>query len=330
MSYETEVTTEDQDVSVTKDPDVPGRYQVIKTHVLTRTMMSVSNIDIAVTCEPKPARQVVFGYNASGSKPEALQKMVETYGNPAVCRVFSGPGKGLMAWDSPLLAPLQDDTILVYSFKDWPLDPDAFAKWMDAKPTDRFPEVWWCVDHEPEQGPDEGDSTPEVYRQQWIEALAIHNVHPRRAEFHPVPIFTQYYARKYNITPNPATGKTWYEDFGCVVEFHGVEGIGFDIYDSHEYNDYRSPQERNELSLFYAMQADLPLLICEWNVTQKPEVDPTDERAVQAVRDNVNYLRNEVDHPVPYVMWFHNFGGVLYDRPAVQEAFMQALDANPS
>jgi hypothetical protein len=335
MSYETDVTTEDENVEITKDPEVEGRFKVTKTHSVTRTMVSTTTIDIKVSggpdgpLPPMPDRKVVFGYNASTGKVAGLTAMIEKYGQPKVCRVFSAPGKGLMAWDAPLLELLDDDCVLVYSFKDWPLAPDVFHNWMSTKPEGRFPKVYWCLDHEPEQGPASGDPTPDAYRQQWAEALSVHNAHPNKAAFYPTPIFTEYYSRKYRTVPNPRTGDNWFNDFGQVLGFYGVEAVGFDVYDNHE-SSFRTAEERNELPLHYAKMMNLPLLVTEWGIAEKPLEDPDGTLAAQAIKDNVKYLRKQVDQDVPYVMWFNNDEWGVDDRPRSQEAFMQALDDNPS
>lgn len=337
MGYETDVTTKDENTEITPDPDVPGRYKIIKTQNFVRTTVTTTVIDIAVQGgpdvpndpDPKPARKVVFGYNAASGKVSGLRDMINTYGQPAACRVFSGPGKGVMAWDAPLLQELDDDCVLVYSFKDWPLEPHIFELWMDTKPKDRFPKVYWCLDHEPEQGPASGDPAPDAYRQQWAEALNIHAVHPRRDEFIPTPIFTEYYARKYRAKPNPKTKDTWFNDFGQVLGLNGIGAIGFDIYDNHE-SSFRTPEERNEIPLHYANLMQLPLIIAEWGIAEKPLEDPQGNLSAKAIRDNVEYLRNQVKQEVPLVLWFHNDEWSLDDRPLSQEAYMQAVDANPS
>jgi hypothetical protein len=329
MTHEIVITTPDEAGSVTADPNVPGRYRVTKTTTVTETVTTQTWIDVQVIDHPDNTRTVIFGWNAANGTVDGLQEMIDTYGMPDVCRIFTGPGKGIISWNSPLLALLDPEVVLIYSWKDWPLPAGAFSNWMTSKPTDRFPEVWWCIDHEPEQGPESGDPDPVLYRQQWTQALAIYNNHPRKAQFYPVPIFTEFYARKYDTVPNPATGGTWWDDFGVVAEFHGMRGIGFDIYDTGyaQFTLYRTPEHRNEIPLKYAMRVRLPLLICEWNIAEKSN-DPDGIHAAQAIRDNVTYLRNEVNHPVPYVTWFHTGGGVLFDRPASQEAYMDAMDEN--
>jgi hypothetical protein len=327
MTHEFEVTTVDPYAVVTPDPDIPGRYEVLKTTITTTTTVTRTLIDVKVL----PDRTVTFGFNAANGTVAELQKMIDAYGQPDVCRVFSSPGKGIMAWDNPLLQLLKDDCVLVYSWKDWPLTAGAFENWMTTKPTNRFPKVWWCIDHEPEQGPDSGDPDPSTYRRQWTETLAIRNAHPRRDEFPPVAIFTEFYARKYDSVPNPTTGKTWHEDFGVVLGFEGMRGSGWDIYESGypEFKYYRTPEHRNEIPLKYSEMYNLPMLVCELNVGEKSAVDPDGSIAAQAMLDNAEYLRNQVEHPVPYVMWFHTGGGVLYNSPARFDAFLEILSKNP-
>lgn len=327
MSNEIQVTTTD-DATVVPVPDVPGRYAVTKTTTVTTEVTTQTWIDVKVI-NTSEGRKVIFGFNAANGTVAGLQALIDEYGQPDVCRVFSSPGKGIIAWDHPLLELLTDDCVLVYSFKDWPLPAGVFTNWFTSRPVGRFKEVWWCIDHEPEQGPDSGDPDPATYALQWTQALSVYNAHPRKEEFFPLPIFTEYYARKYETTADPATGMTWYEAFGHVVEFHGMRGVGFDIYDSG-WPTYRTPEHRNELPLKIAQRARLPLLICELNIGNKENIDPDDTEAAMAYRENTDYLRNVVTHPVPYVMQYHIGGGDLFNRPEVKEAFEDALDGNPA
>lgn len=317
MTYE--ITSPDPGTSVTADPAVPGRYVVRKTIKQEITTVTITTVDVAEL----PERTVTFGYNAADGTVDGLRKMIELYGPPDVCRVFSQPGKGLIPWSSPLLALLPAECVLIYSAKDWPV---PLGEWMSAKPADRFPFVWWCIDHEPEQGPSRGDPDPATYRRQWTEALDVANRHPRSAEFGACPIFTEFYARKYETVPDPATGQTWYQAFGRVLELDGVEAVGFDVYDT-SWPDYRTPEHRNEIPLRYAQRAGLPLILGEWGIANKATTG--DEGAAAAIRANVAYLRERVTHPVPYVAWFHNGGDSLTGRPLAQRAFREALAGNP-
>jgi hypothetical protein len=322
------ITTPDENADVSEAPETPGRYEVTKHTTVTTTVTTQTWIDVQVIDDPNEGRVVIFGFNAANGTVTGLQELIDAYGHPDVCRVFSGPGKGIMAWNNPLLQLLKSDCVLVYSFKDWPLTPGVFAGWMTTKPADRFPEVWVCLDHEPEQGPDSGDPDPVTYRRQWTELLAVYNTHARKDEFFPIPIFTEFYARQWWDTPNPSTGGTWQDDFGVVVEFHGIRGVGFDVYDTG-HPTYRTPEHRNEIPFRVAQRAQLPLLICELNIANK-SFDEDDTGAAEAFRRNTDYLRNEVTHPVPYVMQYHLGGGNLINRPEVQEAFIDAIDGNPN
>ena len=322
------VTTPDDDAEVTESAETPGRFSVTKTTTVTTTVTTQTWIDVEVI-EHDETRFVIFGFNAANGTVAELEELIEIYGMPDVCRVFSGPGKGIMAWNNPLLEVLDEKVVLVYSFKDWPLAAGVFSNWMTTYLPGRFKQVWFCIDHEPEQGPDSGDPDPVTYRRQWTEALAVYNNHPRRLEFFPVPIFTEFYANKYDEDVNPATGMNWWDDFGVVTEFHGMRGIGFDIYDTG-HSTYRTPEERNRIPLKYAIRTGLPLLICELNIGNKANIDPNDTEAAEAFRANTDYLRHDVTHPVPYVMQYHLGGGDLRNRPEVQEAFQDALDENPS
>lgn len=326
MTHELVISTPDN-ATVTPVEGTPGRYAVTKT--VTTTVTTQTWIDVEVVEHPGQGRTVTFGFNSAYGTVAELKKLIEHYGQPDVCRIFTEAGDGIISWSNPRLALLKSDCVLVYSFKDWPLSTGAFASWMSSKPTNKFPEVWVCIDHEPEQGPEKGDPNPDTYERQWTEFLAIYNVHPRREEFYPLAIFTEYYARKYWTNTDPKTGKRWYDAFGHVVEMHGMRGVGFDIYDS-SWPNYRTPQHRNEIPLLVATRARLPLLICELNIANKEDIDPDDSLAAAAYRANTNYLRTEVTHPVPYVMQYHLGGGVLYDRPRVKEAFLEAIAGNPS
>lgn len=327
MSSEVIITTPDENAEVSPHPETPGRYMVTKTTTVTTTVTTQTWIDVQVV-EEDDRRFVVFGFNHGNNDVDEMERMIEAYGLPDVVRFFTDAGKGIVAWDHPILELLDEHCVLVYSFKDWPLPAGVFSNWMTTYPAGRFKAVWWCIDHEPEQGPESGDPNPATYAAQWTQALAIYNSHPRKAEFFPIAIFTEFYARKYWSAVDPKTGMTWYEAFGHVIEFHGMAGVGFDIYDSG-YPNYRTPEHRNEIPLRVATRAGLPLLICELNIANKPDIDPDDTGAAAAYRANTAYLRDEVTHPVPYVMHFYKGGGSLWDRPEVQEAFQDALDENP-
>lgn len=264
---------------------------------------------------PEPYDPADLGWNVDGGTIDGYNALKSLYGDPAVVRVFSAPGKGIMAWDSPILAALPDDVTLIYSVKDWPVDVYG---WLSKRPTRFTKPVFFCVDHEPEQGPTKGDPDPATYQAQWRDCITKLANHPRRSEILLTPIFTEYYAKKY-----PGTFES---NFFVVASYEGIDAIGFDIYDT-TYAEYRTAEERNRVPLMYARRVDKPLVIAEWGIEDKT-YDTNDTIRPIVIRENMYYLRSLPDNRVKAVAWFHTGGDALYNQPNSQTAFKQMIAGN--
>lgn len=264
----------------------------------------------------KPREGTYVGWNVDQGTIEGYNKLVSLYGAPKVVRVFSAPGKGIMPWSNPILSALPDDVNLIYSVKDWPVDVRG---WMTAKPSRFTNPVYFCLDHEPEQGPTKGDPDPATFQKEWGELIANVSDHPRRSEFRLTPIFTEYYAKKY-----PAEFE---KNFFVVASYAGVDAVGFDIYDT-SYAKFRGAIERNALPLKYARQVGKELVIAEWGIDKK-SYDTTGEIRAAQIRENIYYLRSLADNRVKLVAWFHSLDTEIYTDTVAQAALRQVIKSSP-
>lgn len=263
---------------------------------------------------PEEASPVNLGWNVDGGKLEGYNRLKSLYGDPDVVRVFSGPTKGIMPWDSPILSALPNDVTLIYSVKDWPVDVYG---WLSKRPGRFTKPVYFCVDHEPEQGPTRGDPDPATYQSQWRDCIAKLANHPRRSEIILTPIFTEFYAKD-----KPSLFES---NFFVVASYEGIDAIGFDVYDESSPR-YRTAEERNRIPLMYARKVDKPLVIAEWGIQKKSYDDDTQRSIV--IRENMYYLRSLPDNRVKAVAWFHTDGWALDGSPTAQTAFRQMISGN--
>lgn len=262
-----------------------------------------------------------LGWSIGGGTSAGLQQQTAAYGPPAVVRVFSPPGSGIKPWGTGLLAEIPKGSILVYSIKDWDAAtwPQRIRDWMTSRPVTMTTPYYFCLDHEPEQGPTKGDPDPVAYKKEWSELAAAVRTHPRRKEMRLLPIFTEYYARR---------NASWWNDFGIVASWSDVDAIGFDVYDL-SYSTYRTEVDRFAIPLQHARRPEVkkPLIIAEWGIDRKTSIDPDGTLAAQEIRQSMEYLRKQSD--APYVAWWHDSENALFDQPNETVEFKRQIALNP-
>lgn len=334
-------TTADPSASAspTTDPSsTPSPVDTTTPPVVDPTTASPSPSDsptvAPTTASPSPSTSptpvtypVELGWSAPGGTAASIQDLTTRYGSPKVVRLYTGPNTALKSWTGTVMQAIPRDAVIIYSFKDWPVDVNA---WMNARPADWHTTVYLTLDHEPEQGTSAGDPTPAAYRQEWAEFTAQVASNPRRGEYKLTPIFTEYYAKR--------NAGTFWTDFGQVAALKGVDAIGFDIYDNDGSPTYRDEVERNAVPLSYARRVEVqkPLILGEWGIPRKVGTDPTGSLAAQAMRENMAYLRAQPD--VPYVAWWYEDrynlhlsvtdGGMTFVRDNERNAFKADLALN--
>ncbi|WP_422744341.1 hypothetical protein ACN27B_08690 [Micromonospora sp. WMMD754] len=282
---------------------------------LTARVRDAAGHVTATTTSLTVGRPALLGWCPPDSTTTDLTAMLGAFPNPKVVRLYTGIGGGLASWSSGPLSMVPATSVCWYSFKDWVASssPQKIRDWLSARPIARRGVVdVVTLDHEPEQQ-DSGDPTPAQFRQEWAEFTAALAGHPRRSEVRLVPVFTEYYARRT---------ASWWSDFGQVAALAGVNGVGFDIYDTG-YSTYRSVMERNEFALATARRAEVrkPLLIAEWGIARKTGDDGSG--AAKAMRDNMAYLRSQPD--VDLVSWFYRGGCDLTSRGPERQAFVELM-----
>lgn len=264
-------------------------------------------------------RGTTLGWSAGGGTVTDIQRQTAAYGPPAVIRLFSPPGSGIMPWTSAVMSAIPRNAVLIYSIKDWPTN---VRNWLTSRPSTWNTPFYFSIDHEPEQGTSAGDPDPACYKQEWGELIAQLDGHQKRDQIRLLPIFTEYYAKR--------NASTFWNDFGVVASYSGIEAIGFDVYDGSSTLalPYRTPVERNAVPLQYARRPEVrkPLIIAEWGIERRT-ADTDGASAAKAVRDNMAYLRKQSD--VPYVSWWHQAGDALWDRPNETQAFKDVIALNP-
>lgn len=258
-----------------------------------------------------------LGWSPPNSTVADMDAMLTKYPNPKVVRLYSGSGAGIQSWTGSLFNKVPRDATLIYSIKDWPLGTNL-ATWLSSRPADWTTPFYFCWAHEPEQGTANGDPAPADYQQGWKDIIAQLAGHPRRSEIILVPVFTEYYAKRNETT--------WWRDFGIVTTYSGIGAVGFDYYDTG-YSSYRTAVERNEFPLKIARRSDVqkPVVIAEWGIARKSS-DTTGSLAAQAMRDNMNYLRQQAD--VKPVSWFYRGDCILDDRAPEKQAFIDLMALN--
>lgn len=239
-----------------------------------------------------------------------IDNMLSLYPNPKLMRLYSAPGAGIASWTSGMLTKVPNNCVLWYSFKDWnsATSPPLLNSFLTNRPATRSGIIdWVTINHEPEQQTG-SDPLPVDFRRIWQEVIAAIASHPRRSEIWLVPVFTEYYAKR---------NATWWNDFGIVSSYAGINAVGFDIYDTG-YSTYRTAVERNEFPLQIARRSDVnkPLGVAEWGIARKPSIDSTGSVAAQAMRDNMAYVRQQSDARV--VSWFYR-GELILDQPVTSD-----------
>lgn len=281
--------------------------------------------------DPPPVVNTTLGWSPPNSTTTDINNMLSMYPNPKLMRLYTAAGGGLAPWSSGILTQVPSTSRLWYSFKDWnsSTSPSALYNWLTNRPSSRSGQIdLVTINHEPEQQTG-GDPLPADFRRIWQEVIAAIANHPRRNEIMLVPVFTEYYAKR---------NASWWNDFGIVCTYAGIDAVGFDYYDTG-YSSYRTAVERNEFPLSIGRRSDVqkPIAFAEWGIARKPGIDSTGSVAAQAMRDNMAYLRQQDD--VPVVSWFYRgecvldqpvtSDGVTFTRTTEQQAFRDLMALNP-
>ncbi|MEW2442778.1 hypothetical protein [Micromonospora marina] len=190
-----------------------------------------------------------------------VQEMLDRFEATGTARIFVGAGKVLPAWDGPVLGPLGDQVLPHVSFKTWNLA--ALRAWLDQMPTGRRLILTYA--HEPEQGPEVGDPTTEVFHARWAELVVGLADHPARDRVWLVPVYTRYW---------------WQANAGDLrwLVTADVDAHGWDIYNNGA--AYRSPDDLLSIPRDVAGRTGLPYLVAELGATRvAADRDGTGRRA---------------------------------------------------
>lgn len=202
-------------------------------------------------------------------------------------------------WDSPLFAAIPAGVHLVYSVKGVGLNwQQAFT----TLPTRWFGLIDFIWQHEPEQQ-DSGDPTPAVFQAEWRKIGQAAAAHPLNDKFRVGPCFTEFRAR--------ADGETWFNQFGVVGTYEGINRAGFDIYNTGypQFTNYRTPAHISEIPFAYADRTGLQVSVDELGLARKN--DPNGTICAQSLPGIYERLQTRCRT----VTWFDRGACYLGDSP---------------
>ena len=283
---------------------------------LGSTVTDTANYTIGT---PPPASTALLGMCPVSSTSVAdLKAIWQRFPKVNTVRFFSGGT--FVPWGSTLWAAIPTSIKrIAYSTKTRESN-DAINSYWNSMPERFRGIIEWIIDHEPEQDPGGSDPTVAEFKAEYQQIGQLRLAHPRKADWNFGPTFTEYRAN--------LDGETWWNNYGIVGTYPGVNRVGYDIYDTgyeQEFpNSYRTPQHMFGGLFTYRARVNQTATdgvlrtanVDEWGIARDADADPIASQgddAAAAMAAHWNYFKTQPGAGT--LNWFDRGGCYLGASP---------------